>query len=262
MVAATPGRQSSGTKYYRQHFPRGGRKGSKKNELKPHLHKCWCIPPEQNAAFVACMEDILDLYQQAFDESYPVVCMDEKPFQLLDEARNPIPMKPGKPKRQDGEYVRNGTCCIFVFTEPLAGWRHVEAHWRRTRVDWANQIRELLEIHYPKTPKIRLVMDNLNTHTTASLYEAFPPELARSLAKRLEIHYTPKHGSWLNIAEIELSVMSKQCLGRRIPNITTLQNELTAWENTRNTTQKGVDWQFTTDSARIKLKRLYPQFKS
>lgn len=202
------------------------------------------------------------MYQQPFDESYPLVCMDEKPFQLLDEARNPIPMKPGKTERQDGEYVRNGTCCIFVFTEPLAGWRHVEVSGRRTRVDWANQIRELLEIHYPKTPKIRLVMDNLNTHTTASLYEAFPPELARSLAKRLEIHYTPKHGSWLNIAEIELSVMSKQCLDRRIPNITTLQNELIAWENTRNTTQKGVDWQFTTDSARIKLKRLYPQFKS
>ena len=149
-----------------------------------------------------------------------------------------------------------------MFTEPLAGWRYVESSDRRTRVDWANQIRKLLEIHYPETSKIRLVMDNLNTHTTASLYEAFPPELARSLAKRLEIHYTPKHGSWLNIAEIELSVMSKQCLDRRIPNITTLQNELTAWENARNTTQKGVDWQFTTDSSRIKLKRLYPQFKS
>jgi hypothetical protein len=207
------------------------------------------------------MEDILDLYQQPFDESLPVICMDEKPFQLLGESRDSIPMKPGKAERRDGEYIRNGTCCIFIFTEPLAGWRHVEASERRTRVDWANQIRELLEVHYPQAPRIRLVMDNLNTHTTASLYEAFPPELARSLAKRLEIHYTPKHGSWLNIAEIELSVMSKQCLDRRIADITSLQNELSAWENTRNTTQKGVDWQFTTGLARTKLKRLYPQFK-
>ncbi|MGD0154172.1 MAG: IS630 family transposase [Thermacetogeniaceae bacterium] len=234
----------------------------KKNELKPHLRKCWCIPPEQNAAFVACMEDILDLYQQPFCESYPVICMDEKPYQLLDETRSPIPMKPGKPERRDGEYVRNGTCSIFVFTEPLAGWRHVAACERRTQVDWANQVRELLEVHYPDTPKIRLVMDNLNTHTMASLYAAFPPEVARALAKRLEIHYTPKHGSWLNIAEIELSVMTKQCLERRISSIDLLRLELAEWETTRNRNQKGVDWQFTTDDARIKLRRLYPQFKS
>lgn len=208
------------------------------------------------------MEDILDLYQQPFDEAFPVICMDEKPFQLLDEARTPIPMKPGKPERQDGEYIRNGTCSIFLFTEPLAGWRHVAACERRTRIDWANQVRDLLEIYYPNTPKIRLVMDNLNTHSLSSLYEAFPPEVARSLAKRLEIHYTPKHGSWLNIAEIELSAMSKQCLDRRIATITSLRSELSAWETDRNKNQKGVDWQFTTDTARIKLKRLYPQFKS
>ena len=165
------------------------------------------------------MEDILDLYQQPFDEAYPVICMDEKPHQLLDETRPAIPMEPGNPERQDGEYVRNGTCSIFIFTEPLAGWRHVDVSERRTRVDWANQIRELLEIHYPDTPKIRLVMDNLNTHTISSLYEAFPPETARNLTKRLEIHYTPKHGSWLNIAEIELSAMTRQCLERRIPSI-------------------------------------------
>lgn len=208
------------------------------------------------------MEDILDLYQQPFDESYPVICMDEKPLQLLDETRTAIPMEPGNPERQDGEYVRNGTCSIFIFTEPLAGWRHVYASERRTRIDWANQIRELLEIHYADIPKIRLVMDNLNTHSISSLYEAFPPETARNLAKRLEIHYTPKHGSWLNIAEIELSVMTKQCLDRRIPSIILLRSELAQWECARNKSQRGVDWQFTTETARIKLKRLYPQFKS
>ena len=208
------------------------------------------------------MEDILDLYQQPFNESYPVICMDEKPLQLLDEIRTAIPMQPGNPERQDGEYVRNGTCSIFIFTEPLAGWRHVYASERRTKVDWATQIRELLEIHYADTPKIRLVMDNLNTHSISSLYEAFPPEIARNLAKRLEIHYTPKHGSWLNIAEIELSVMTKQCLDRRIPSINLLRSELAQWECTRNKNQRGVDWQFTTETARIKLKRLYPQFKS
>lgn len=204
----------------------------------------------------------MDLYQQPFDESYPVICMDEKPYQLLGETRNPIPMAPGKPERRDGEYVRNGTCSIFIFTEPLAGWRHVTVCERRTRIDWANQIRELLEIHYPDKPKIRLVMDNLNTHSISSLYEAFEPEVARRLARRLEIHYTPKHGSWLNIAEIELSAMTRQCLDRRISSITNLRLELSEWKTVRNKNQKGVDWQFTTNDARTKLRRLYPQFKS
>jgi hypothetical protein len=151
---------------------------------------------------------------------------------------------------------------VFLFTEPLAGWRHVTACQRRTKIDWANQIRDLLETYYPDTPKIRLVMDNLNTHSISSLYEAFSPEIARRLAKRLEIHHTPKHGSWLNIAEIELSALTRQCLGRRIPIISSLSLALSAWETTRNKSQKGVDWQFTTNTARIKLKRLYPQFKS
>jgi hypothetical protein len=179
------------------------------------------------------MEDVLDLYQQPFAADWPVICMDEKPYQLLDETRNPIPMQPGNPQRFDGEYTRNGTCCIFVFTEPLAGWRHVTVSERRTRIDWAHRIQELLEVYYPDTPYIRLVMDNLNTHSVASLYEAFPPETARRLAKRLEIHYTPKHGSWLNIAEIELSVMARQCLGRRIPSIEQLGQELSVWEQDR-----------------------------
>jgi hypothetical protein len=208
------------------------------------------------------MEDILDLYAQPFDESFPVICMDEKPIQLLEEAREPIPMKTGKPIRQDGEYIRNGTCSIFLFTEPLAGWRHVTVSERRTKIDWANQIRDLLEVYYPDTPKIRLVMDNLNTHSISSLYEAFSPAVARSLVRRLEIHHTPKHGSWLNIAEIELSAMTRQCLDRRIPDIIPLRFELSVWETARNKSQKGVDWQFTTETARVKLKRLYPQFKS
>ena len=187
--------------------------------------------------------------------------MDEKPYQLLGETRDPIPMKPGKPERQDGEYARNGTCSIFVFTEALASWRHVAVRERRTRVDWANQVRELLDVYYPTAKRVRLVMDNLNTHTMASFYEAFAPDVARSLAKRLEIHYTPKHGSWLNIAEIELSVMSKQCLDRRISSIDSLRTELAVWEAKRNRSQKGVDWQFTTADARTKLRRLYPYFK-
>lgn len=208
------------------------------------------------------MEDILDLYQHPYDENYPVVCMDEKQYQLLDHLRAPIPMKPGEPEKQDADYARKGTCSIFIFTKPLASWRHTTVSERRTKIDWAHQIRELLDIHYPNAKKVLLVMDNLNTHTISSLYEAFPPDEARRLAKRLEIHYTPKHGSWLNIAEIELSAMTRQCLSRRIASITSLEAELSAWEISRNDKLKTVDWQFTTDSARIKLKRLYPQFKS
>ncbi|MFK4472566.1 hypothetical protein ABH897_002290 [Paenibacillus sp. RC73] len=203
----------------------------------------------------------MEVYRLPYDASCPVICMDEKPYQLLNDARDPIPMKPAKPERRDAEYVRQGTCSIFIFTEPLAGWRQVDVRPQRTRVEWAQQIQELLDVHYKEVPKIRLVMDNLNTHSIASLYQAFEPETARRLAKRLEIHYTPKHGSWLNIAEIELSVMTRQCLGRRIPSISELASELSAWGRTRNESQKGVDWQFSTADAQIKLKRLYPQFK-
>ena len=218
----------------------------------------WCIPPNQNSAFVACMEDILDVYKRPYDENLPVICMDEKPYQLLDEVRMPILMKPGKPVREDNEYKRNGTCSIFIFTEPLGDWRHVHARERRTKLDWAYEIKDLLTVHYPNVPKICLVMDNLNTHAISSLYEAFQPQEARELAKRLEIHYTPKHGSWLNIAEIELSFLSRQCLDRRIDIIDVLNSNISAWEQKRNSAQKGVDWQFNVDDARIKLKRLYP----
>jgi len=204
------------------------------------------------------MEDVLEIYHRPYNKGIPVICMDEKPYQLLDEKRQPIPMKPGSVKCFDSEYVRNGTCSIFIFTEPLAGQRHVDVSERRTKKDWAEQMRILLEDYYPDNEKIIFVMDNLNTHTIGSFYEAFSPEKARSLAKRIEIHYTPKHGSWLNIAEIELSVMTSQCLGRRIPNIQELKQELSVWESNRNASTKTVDWQFTTDDARVKLKSLYP----
>lgn len=204
------------------------------------------------------MEDVLDVYCQPYDANFPVICMDEKPYQLLKQAREPIPMTQNHPLREDGEYIRNGTCSIFVFLEPLTGWCHTDAKERRTGVDWAEQIRHLLEVDFPDSPKIRLVMDNLNTHTTASLYKAFEPKKARELAKRLEIHYTPKHGSWLDMAEIQISVLARQCLSRRIPTLQNVNLELAAWEADRLSHPVKVNWQFTTDDARIKLKHLYP----
>jgi len=203
----------------------------------------------------------LELYCLPYDPNIPLVCMDEQPRQLIKETRTALPTMPGKPRRVDYEYERNGTAALFMFVEPLDAWRHVDVRERRTALDWAHEIRELLEVHYPNAPLVRLVCDNLNTHKIASLYEAFEPAEARVLAKRLEIHYTPKHGSWLNIAEVELSALSSQCLSRRIPDIDTLRNETQAWEQKRNAQQKGVDWQFTTHDARIKLKRLYPQLQ-
>jgi hypothetical protein len=205
------------------------------------------------------MEDVLSVYARPYDSGKPVVCMDEKPYQMLDHAREPLPAKPGSTEKEDSEYVRNGTCSIFIFTEPLAGWRETEALPRRTKLDWAGKVKWLLDEQYPDAEKVVMVMDNLNTHTVSSLYEAFPPEEAFRLAQRLEFHYTPKHGSWLNIAEIELSALATQCLGnKRISDIDKLNAELAVWHTKRNNNQKGVDWQFTTDDARIKLKRLYP----
>ena len=223
------------------------------------MKKQWCIPAQYNGEFAARMEDILETYALPYDPEIPMICMDEQPVQLLGEKLQPIPMKPGKPRKEDYEYVRNGTCSIFVFTEPLDGWRHVVASERRTKKDWALQIQELLEVHRPDAKRVRLVMDNLNTHTLSSLYETFSPDKALALAKRLEIHYTPKHGSWLNIAEIELNAMTKQCLGRRIDNISELQAQISAWESARNTDGKHVQWHFSTQNARNKLKWLYPK---
>ena len=207
------------------------------------------------------MEDVLELYKRPYNPAIPVICMDEQPTQLIKETRMKIPVEPGKPERVDYEYERNGTAVNFMFTEPLAGWRKVNVRERKTSIDWAYEIRDLLDEDYPEVEKVILVCDNLNTHTIASLYEAFEPEEARRLAERLEIHYTPKHGSWLNVAEIELSVFTKQCLDRRIPDMSTLQQEAKAWYRKRNANQKGVDWQFTTEDARVKLKRLYPQIQ-
>lgn len=204
------------------------------------------------------MEDVLDVYQRPYDPAYPVVCMDESPKQLIGEVAHPLPSRPGSVEKLDAEYVRNGTIEIFMEVEPLAGKRHVVVTERRTKIDWAQQIKEMLDVRYPDATKVVLVMDNLNTHTTASLYEAFPPVEARRLAERLEIHYTPKHGSWLNMAEIELSVLQAQCLNRRIPDIITLRSEVEAWQTARNNKIKTIDWQFTTATARTKLKRLYP----
>ena len=231
----------------------------KKTQLKPHLKQQWCIPKDSNGEFVARMEDILETYALPYDPQIPLICMDEQPCQLLDHAREPMPMKPGTPRREDYEYVRERTCSIFVFTEPLRGWRHMEATKHRAKIDWAHQIDRLLSEFYLETEKIRLVMDNLNTHLIGSLYQAFPTEKARNLAKRLEIHYTPKHGSWLNIAEIELSVMTRQCLSRRSPSLSQLNVQLSAWERDRNQSTKFIDWHFTTSQARGKLKHLYPK---
>jgi hypothetical protein len=206
------------------------------------------------------MENVLAVYERSYDEDYPVVCMDEKPFQLLDERYLPIPMSKTNSKlKSDYEYDRRGTCSIFLFTEPLAGWRHSTALPQRTKVDWANQMKWLLDERYPNAKKVIVVMDNLNTHGLHSFYETFSPDEAFRLSQRIEIHYTPKHGSWLNIAEIELSAMEIQCLGkRRIPTVASLNTELTAWHTNRNLNQKSVHWQFSIDNARTKLLHLYP----
>jgi hypothetical protein len=205
------------------------------------------------------MEDVLAVYSRPLDPAVPVVCMDEKPYQLLDHARDPVPATPGNDLKIDSEYIRRGTCSIFVWVEPLAGHRRVTAREHRTRLDWAVEVDQLLNHDYPDAEKVVLVMDNLNTHTIGSLYEAFEPAKAFALAHRLEIHHTPKHGSWLNIAEIELAALTRQCLDRRIADLDILNTELTAWQNATNADQRQVNWHFTTHNARTKLKHLYPE---
>jgi len=207
---------------------------------------------------MCAMEDVLTVYKREYNPDMPVVCMDEASKQLIKETRLAISAKPGKLARYNYEYERNGTCSLFMFYDPFGGKRFVSVTDRRTKIDWATQIKDLLDIRYPDTKKVILVMDNLNTHTGASLYEAFEPQEARRLLDRLEIHYTPKHGSWLNIAEIELRILNGQCLKRRIPDKGTLSSEVAAWQEKRNYDQAKVDWQFTAEDARIKLKRLYP----
>ena len=207
------------------------------------------------------MEDVLDVYTRPFDPQHPVLCLDETSRQLLGEVCPSLPVAPGQPARQDYEYTRGGVANLFLVTEPLRGWRHVIVSERRTRRDFAAVIRDLVEVQYPDAERLVLVLDNLNIHSPASLYEAFPPAEAKRLADRLEIHHTPKHGSWLNIAEIELSALARQCLDRRLADQPTLAGEVAAWEQQRNAATATVDWRFTTVDARIKLKHLYPSLQ-
>jgi transposase len=209
------------------------------------------------ADFVWRMEDVLDLYAEPYDPRRPVVCFDEQSYQLIAEVRGPLPAAPGRPERVDYEYRRQGTANLFLTFEPLAGWRHVEVTERRTSAEFAQQMRALVDVHYPDAERIAVVLDNLSTHSPAALYQAFPPAEARRLLKRLEFHYTPKHGSWLNMAELEFSVLDRQCLNRRLPNPETLRREIGAWQERRNAARGTVRWRFTVTDARTKLHRLY-----
>jgi hypothetical protein len=222
----------------------------------------WVIPPKCDAEFVASMEEVLDIYAKPYDAKCPVVCMDEQPVQLLRETRTPIPATAKHARRVDYEYERAGTANIFMFTEPLAGWREVSVRQTKTKVDWAVEMARLLDGRYAHCQKIILVCDNLNTHTKGAFYEAFKPERARQLVRRIEFRHTPKHGSWLNIAENELSSLTRQCVaGRRFGNIETLRAETSAWSTEVNNTQRGVDWQMKVGEARMKLKSVYPKIK-
>jgi len=223
----------------------------------------WVIPPEANAEFVANMEEVLETYEKAYDPAHPVLCMDEQPVQLLNETRVPIEATKDHGKRVDYEYERNGTASIFMFAEPLSGYRQATARPQRTKVDWALEVAQLLDTRYAECDRVTLVLDNLNTHTKGAFYEAFAPEQARAYLRRIEWCYTPTHGSWLNVAECELSCLTSQCLrGRRIGDLATLRSEIGVWSEKTNAKQRGVDWQFKIDDARRKLKRLYPKIKT
>lgn len=225
--------------------------------MKPWQKKQWCIPTV-SPEYVCRMEDILDLYEEAYDPKNPCVCFDEKSYQLIGERKIPRPASPGKPLLYDYEYERNGTANLFIISEPAAGYRHIIVTQQRTKKDFADMMKLLADEIYPDADKIRVVMDNLNTHTTSSLYEFFAPEEARRLVRRLDFHYTPKHASWLNMAEIEISVLSGQCLKRRIADEETLKREISAWEKERNGKSAKIIWRFTNTDARVRLKRLYP----
>jgi hypothetical protein len=231
---------------------------AEKNELKPWLQKQWCLPPKANAEFVSHMEDVLAVYKRPYDPRRPQVCLDEASKQLLKDKRERLAMRPGDPEHYDSEYEREGVCSIFVASEPLAGRRYLDVREQRTRKDWAEFVRELIDVHYAQAQTIVLVMDNLNTHSPASFYEAFEPAEAWRLSQKLEIHYTPTHGSWLNMAEIELSVLARQSLADRMASIQEVREQVEAWQQQRNQAQATINWRFTTDDARIKLKRLYP----
>ena len=223
----------------------------------------WVIPPEQDAEFVACMEEVLETYVAAYDPKYPVLCMDEQPVQLLKETQVPIAATKQHGQRVDYEYERNGTASIFMFAEPLSGFRQATARTQRPKKDWAGEVAQLLDTRYADCEQVTIVLDNLNTHTKGAFYEAFEPARARAYVKRIRFCYTPKHGSWLHVAECELSCLTSQCMtGRRIGALTELQMEIAAWSDKTNAKQRGVDWQFRIENARVKLKRLYPKIKT
>ena len=230
----------------------------KANDLRPHLSEYWCIPPEADADFVAAMEDVLDVYQQPYDPKRPLWCMDEKPYQILGESREPLPMRQGDIAKIDSEYVRNGTVSVFCFIQPHTGRIIHAVEPTRTAVDWAEKVKYLVDVVNPDAERIVLVMDNLNVHSVGSLYKAFEPAEARRIARKLEIHYTPKHGSWLDIAEIGINVMTRECLDRRIPSIEALRTELDAWNKAYDENPSPVNWQFNEETSRVKLRRLYP----
>ena len=255
--APSAGGQGGGAGVCREHLLGDGAPDTQKNELKPWKKKEWCIP-KVSGEFVARMEDVLDLYHEEYDPERPVVCFDETSKQLLGDVRPPIEAAPGRMGRYDTEYQRNGTRNLFMFCEPKGGWRHVEVTGHRTAVDFAHRMKWLVDQAYPDATVVRLVLDNLNTHKLGSLYEAFVPSEARRIAKRLEFHHTPVHGSWLNMAEIELSVLSRQCLNRRIGDEALLRREVAALERERNDAGAIIDWRFSTRDARSKLKHVYP----
>ena len=255
--AAAPGGGTGPPGGGRDRLVRDGAADLRANALKPWLNEQWAIP-EASAEFVWHMEDVLDVYARPYDPTQPVVCLDETSRQVLADTREPLPVAPGQAARHDPEYERHGVVNCFVMGEPLRGWRDVRLSDQRTRIDWAACVKTLVDVHYPQAARIVLVMDQLNTHSPASLYQAFPPAEAKRLADKLEIHYTPKHGSWLNMAEIELSVLARQCLNRRLGDRAAMAREVAAWTAARNAAAATIDWQFTTADARIKLKRLYP----
>ena len=232
-----------------------------RNDLRPHVTQYWVIPPDCDAEFVAAMEEVLDLYQLPFDPMRPLWCMDEKPVQLLASAREEVPAAPGSPKKVDDEYVRDGTCSVFAFCRPHTGDIFHSVEPTRTAIDWANQVRRLVDEVEPDAERIILICENLNTHCVASLYKAFPAPEAHRIAGRIEIHHTPKHGSWLDIAEIAINIMTRECLDRRIESIEVLTSELAAWQELYDADPTPVDWQFTASDGRTKLKRLYPDFE-
>jgi hypothetical protein len=231
---------------------------SKKNRLKPWQTKRFCIPEKDRARFVAHMEKILDVYCEDYDEKHPLICMDEAAKQIVSDEEPALPMTPGQPRREDHHYQREGVRALFMFFNPLAGWRRVSTREHRTRVDWAEEIRILLDEDYPKAERVTLVCDNLNTHDIASLYTAFDAETAHRLTTRLRLVHTPRSGSWLNMAEMELSVLARQCIGRRFDSVDDMERHMAAWQKTRNEHQRGANWQFKTADARVKLKGLYP----